>query len=466
MRKAIITCALGILAVVAQAQTVSPQRSTLSTKDLKNKVSLPTTPKWAHDAVIYEVNLRQFTPSGTLNEFTPQLERLKELGVKILWFMPVQPIGIKNRKGSLGSYYAVRDYMALNPEYGSMEDWIKMVNKAHQLGMKVIIDWVANHTAYDHHWTVSNPEFYNKDAKGNIIPPVADWHDVADLNFDNKELRLSMIEAMKFWLRATDIDGFRCDVAEMVPTDFWQDCIRELRSTKRDIFMLAEGEKVELHNKAFDMTYAWGVLHPMNDIAAGKKTVKALDDYLKEQENYPKSAIRMYFTSNHDENTWNGSNWEKMGDKSKAFAALTYAFKGMPLIYSGQEADMRKRLKFFDKDTIDFSKLPLLDFYQRLNKLKATEPALMTGEEGGELIRLNTGADEQVFAVIRKKDNSKVLFIFNLSDKKVKAKMDNADLAGEWISIFDSVGKPVAFKAQYSSTLEPWSYQVLRFKKP
>ena len=230
--------------------------------------------------------------------------------------------------------------------------------------------------------------------------------------------------------------------------------------------MLAEGEKAELHNKAFDMTYAWGVLHPMNDIAAGKKTVKALDEYLKEQESFPKSAVRMYFTSNHDENTWNGSNWEKMGDKSKAFAALTYAFKGMPLIYSGQEADMRKRLKFFDKDTIDFSKLPLLDFYQRLNKLKATEPALLTGEDGGELIRLNTGADEQVFAVIRKKDNSKVLFIFNLSDKKVKAKMDNADLAGEWISIFDSVGKPVAFKAQYSSTLEPWSYQVLRFKKP
>ena len=457
---------LGMLAVAAQAQTVSPQRSNLSAKDVKNKINIATTPKWAHDAVIYEVNLRQFTPSGTLNEFTPQLERLKDLGVKILWFMPVQPIGIKNRKGSLGSYYAVRDYMALNPEYGSMEDWIKMVNKAHQLGMKVIIDWVANHTAYDHHWTVSNPEFYNKDEKGNIIPPVADWHDVADLNFDNRELRNSMIEAMKFWLRATDIDGFRCDVAEMVPTDFWQDCIRELRSTKRDIFMLAEGEKAELHNKAFDMTYAWGVLHPMNDIAAGKKTVKALDDYLKEQENFPKSAIRMYFTSNHDENTWNGSNWEKMGDKSKAFAALTYAFKGMPLIYSGQEADMRKRLKFFDKDTIDFSKLPLLDFYQRLNKLKATEPALMTGEEGGELIRLNTGADEQVFAVIRKKDNSKVLFIFNLSDKKVKAKMDNADLAGEWISIFDAAGKPVAFKAQYSSTLEPWSYQVLRFKKP
>lgn len=457
---------LGMLAVASHAQTVSPQRSNLTTKDVKNKINLITTPKWAHDAAIYEVNLRQFTPSGTLNEFTPQLERLKDLGVKILWFMPVQPIGIKNRKGSLGSYYAVRDYMALNPEYGSMEDWIKMVNKAHQLGMKVIIDWVANHTAFDHHWTVSNPEFYNKDEKGNIIPPVADWQDVADLNFENKELRTAMIEAMKFWLRATDIDGFRCDVAEMVPTDFWQDCIRELRSTKRDIFMLAEGEKAELHNKAFDMTYAWGVLHPMNDIAAGKKTVKALDEYLKEQENFPKSAIRMYFTSNHDENTWNGSNWEKMGEKSKTFAALTYAFKGMPLIYSGQEADMRKRLRFFDKDTIDFSKLPLQDFYQRLNKLKATEPAMLTGEDGGELIRLNTGADEQVFAVIRKKDASKVLFILNLSDKKVKTKMDNADLAGEWISIFDTTGKPVAYKAQTSSTLEPWSYQVLRFKKP
>lgn len=420
---------------------------------------------WADNAVIYEVNLRQYTPSGSLREFMPHMDRLSQMGVKILWFMPMQPIGKLNRKGSLGSYYSISDYIALNPEYGSMEDWILMVKKAHQLGMKVILDWVANHTAFDHHWIKTNPEYYTRDEKGNIKPPVDDWTDVADLNYDNKEMRRAMIDAMKFWLRATDIDGFRCDVAELIPNDFWKDCIRELRQTKRDIFMLAEGEKAELHEAGFDMTYAWGALHTLNDIAAGKKTVKGIDEYLKTQALYPKNAYRMYFTSNHDENTWNGSNWEKMGDKSKAFAVLTYGLNGMPLIYSGQEADMRKRLKFFDKDTIDFSKLPLADFYTRLNKLKQTEPALNAAERGGEFNRLNTGADEQVIALVRKKDNSRVLFFINLSDKKAKVKMEHADLAGEWIDVFATDTKASTFKTQVSLTLEPWSYQVYRLKK-
>ena len=429
----------------------------------KGPVTLPS--KWSDNAVIYEVNLRQFTPSGTINEFVPQMDRLKEMGVKILWFMPIQPIGVKNRKGSLGSYYSIKDYMAVNPEHGTMEDWVVMVKKAHQLGMKVILDWVGNHTAFDHAWITSHPEYYTKDEKGNIIPPVADWSDVADLNYDNKEMRKAMTEAMKFWLRATDIDGFRCDVAEMIPVDFWQECIRELKQAKRDIFMLAEGEKANLHDKAFDATYTWNLFGSLNDIAAGKKTVKAIDDYLATQAEYPASAIRMYFTSNHDENSWHGSNWEKMGDKSKAFAVLTYGLKGMPLVYAGQEADMRKRLRFFDKDTIDFKNLSLNDFYTRLNKLKATEPALMHGERGGELLRLKTGADEQVFACLRKKDNSKVLFIVNLSGKKSKVKLDSEDLAGEWIDIFDAKGTPATSKSTYSTTLEPWSYQVLRYKK-
>ena len=429
----------------------------------KGPVTLPS--KWSDNAVIYEVNLRQFTPSGTINEFVPQMDRLKEMGVKILWFMPIQPIGVKNRKGSLGSYYSIKDYMAINPEHGTMEDWVVMVKKAHQLGMKVILDWVGNHTAFDHAWITSHPEYYTKDEKGNIIPPVADWSDVADLNYDNKEMRKAMTEAMKFWLRATDIDGFRCDVAEMIPVDFWQECIRELKQAKRDIFMLAEGEKANLHDKAFDATYTWNLFGSLNDIAAGKKTVKAIDDYLATQAEYPASAIRMYFTSNHDENSWHGSNWEKMGDKSKAFSVLTYALKGMPLIYAGQEADMRKRLRFFDKDTIDFKNLSLNDFYTRLNKLKSTEPALMHGERAGELVRLKTGSDEQVFACLRKKDTSKVLFIVNLSGKKSKVKLENEDLTGDWIDIFDAKGTPVPSKSIYSTTLEPWTYQVLRFKK-
>ncbi len=452
----------------AQNPQVQPTRPIMKNRPGTNaaRANLNTTPVWADNAVIYEVNLRQFTPSGTINEFSTHLERLSQMGVRILWFMPIQPIGIENRKGSLGSYYSIRDYLSVNPEHGTMDEWIAMVKKAHQLGMKVILDWVANHTAFDHAWTKSHPEWYTRDANGKIKPPVDDWTDVADLNYDNPELRKAMIENMKFWLNATDIDGFRCDVAEMVPLDFWKECIPALRSAKLDIFMLAEGEKPELHDKAFDMTYAWGMLHPMNEVATGKKTAKFIDDYLKAQESYPAEAHRMYFTSNHDENTWNGSNWDFMGEKSKTFAVLTYAFKGMPLIYTGQEADNRKRLRFFDKDTVDFSKLPLADFYTRLNKLKATEPALNSGKNGGELVKISPVGDEQVFACIRKKDGSRVLFLINLSGKKAKFKAENPDLEGEWIDVFGADDKvALTLKTKHSVTLEPWTYQVYRLKK-
>jgi glycosidase len=442
-----------------------PRPELRSQKPERPATNVGQLPKWIDNAVIYEVNLRQFTPSGTLREFMPHLDRLQQMGVKILWFMPVQPIGIKGRKGSLGSYYSIKDYYAINPEHGTMEEWNLMVKKAHQLGMKVILDWVGNHTSYDHAWITSHPEYYTKDDKGNIIPPVADWSDVADLNYDNKEMRQAMIDAMRFWLRASDIDGFRCDVAEMVPVDFWQECIRDLRQAKRDIFMLAEGEKVDLHNKAFDMTYTWSLFGSLNEIAAGKKNVKAIDEYLKAQELYPRNAVRMYFTSNHDENSWNGSNWEKMGEKSQAFSVLSYALNGMPLIYSGQEAGMKKRLRFFDKDTIDFRTLPLAEFYTRLNKLKATELAMVHGEKSGDFVRLKTGADEQVFACLRKKDNSKVLFVINLSAKNAKIKMENAELGGDWTEVFDAAGQSLPFKANVSLNLEPWTYKVYRFKK-
>jgi glycosidase len=213
-------------------------------------------PLWSINSTIYEVNLRQYAKNSSFKSFEKEIPRLKSMGVDILWFMPIHPIGVKERKGTLGSYYAVKDYKAVSEEFGTMDEFKHMVNYAHSIGMHVIIDWVGNHTSPDHNWTVTNPDFYTKGADGKFVPPVPDWSDVIDLNYDNKALRAAMIDAMKFWLTETKIDGFRCDVAEMVPIDFWVETQKELVAVYPNLFMLAEGEKPELH-AAFNMTYTW-----------------------------------------------------------------------------------------------------------------------------------------------------------------------------------------------------------------
>jgi len=429
-----------------------------------NTTKLAYPPSWSYVSNIYEVNIRQYTPSGTINEFSTHLPRLQQMGVDILWIMPVQPIGAKARKGSLGSYYSIKDYMGINPEMGSMEDWINMVQKAHDLGMKVILDWVGNHTAFDHYWTVNHPEYYVRDEKGQIKSPVDDWSDVADLNYDNKEMRQAMIQNMKFWLDASHIDGFRCDVAYMVPTDFWQDARRQLEMAKPGLFMLAEAEDMGLHKEAFDMSYGWKFHHLTVDIAKGKKNVNDIRTYIEEMKLWPPNAFTMYFTDNHDENSWQKTTQERYGDAHDAFAVLSFGMKGMPLIYSGQEANNAKVLRFFDKDTLDLSSFPKADFYARLIKLKKQELALMHGERGGELINVPNGKDESVFTFLRRKESSKVLFVLNLSAKAQKVKLNSMDIEGNAVSIFDSKGSPVAIKNGMSITLAPWQYIVYQYK--
>jgi glycosidase len=446
--------------------SIEAQMRIKAAKQTKNKISrVNYPPQWAYNSNIYEVNIRQYTPEGTINAFKSHLQRLQGMGVEILWIMPVQPIGVKARKGSLGSYYSISDYMAINPQMGSMEDWIDMVNEAHRLGMKVILDWVANHTAFDHHWTKIHPEYYNKDEKGNIKPPVDDWSDVADLNYDNKDLREAMIRSMKFWVDASDIDGFRCDVAYMVPTDFWQNARRVLEGSKKGLFMLAEAEDPKLHNKAFDMAYGWKLHHTMVDIAKGEKNVNDIRAYLKEIESWPPNAFHMYFTDNHDENSWQKSAYERFGESLEAFGVLTFGLKGMPLIYSGQEAANKKELRFFDKDTIDFSSLSMQSFYSKLLKLKRNQPALMHGERGGEYIDLKNGSDESVFSFIRQKEDSKILFVLNLSANNQKAKIKSPEIAGFTEDYFEKVSEPVAFKESLSLKLKPWEYKVYLYKK-
>lgn len=415
-------------------------------------------PEWSKNAVIYEVNIRQYTPEGTFKAFEQHLPRLKSMGVTLLWLMPINPVGIKNRKGTLGSYYAVKDYLGVNPEYGTKEDLRALIKKAHELGMHVIIDWVANHTSWDNNLVTEHPDWYTHDSTGKIIAPVPDWTDVADLNYDKKELREYMTNALIYWVKEADVDGFRCDVAGMLPISFWNHAVPKVRAVK-PVFMLAEEETPAMHDTAFDMTYSWNLFHMMNEIAKGSKTADMIDSVLlKESAKYPPDAYRMRFTTNHDENSWNGTEYERMGDGAKTFEVLCYTLPGMPLIYSGQESAFNRRLKFFDKDVIDWDNYPLAGFYTSLNMLKKDNPSLANGIAGGEMIKIKSDNDKHVYSFIRKKNNHAVFVISNLSPVLQKATLDGNIYAGDYKILFEN--KEILIKANLTVELKPWEYRV------
>lgn len=418
-------------------------------------------PAWSYNQTIYEVNLRQYTPGGTFNEFAEHLPELKKLGVGIIWLMPINPIGVKNRKGKLGSPYSVKDYTAINPRLGTMNDFKALVKEIHSLGMHVIIDWVADHTSWDNKLTVDHPDWYKKDSSGNFIPPVKNWSDVIALNYNNKDLRRYMINAMKFWVKDFDIDGFRCDVADMVPLSFWKEARPALDSVK-PVFMLAEAEKPAMH-QAFDMTYSWGFYKLMNKVAKGEKNASDIVKYLKEDiEEYPPDAFRMRFTTNHDENSWNGTVFERLGDAAPAFGALTVAVPGMPLLYGGQEAGLDKRLKFFEKDPIDWKKSKFRKLYTKLFNLKLNSKALLNGDEGGQMIYLSKPSEKNLLAFVRQKDDDKVTFVFNLSPKPLKEKIQNKLLRGNYTDLFD--GHVVSLGDSHIFDLKPWEFKILVLK--
>ena len=377
-----------------------------------------TYPERAKDMVIYEVNIRQYTPEGTFAAFSSHLPRIEALGADILWIMPIQPIGEEKRKGGLGSYYSIQDYTAINPEFGTMEDFKNLVEEAHSRGMIVILDWVANHTSWDHAW-MENEGYHTKDSLGNVISPVADWSDVADLNYDNVDMQNDMIAALQFWVNEADIDGFRCDVAGFVPMEFWNQAKDSLDVVK-DVFMLAEWDEPEMHKDAFHMTYGWGLHHEMNAIAKGEKNVDSLIAFLdKDHERYPEGAIRMNFTTNHDENSWNGTVFERFGEGHQAFAVLAFTLQGMPLIYSGQEAGLNRRLAFFEKDSVDWSDIKFQSFYASLVELKHKNPALYNGSYGGKASFVDTG-NPMVIAYTREKEENRVSVLINLSEDPQK----------------------------------------------
>ncbi|HET6558853.1 MAG TPA: alpha-amylase family glycosyl hydrolase [Prolixibacteraceae bacterium] len=415
-------------------------------------------PEWSNDAVMYEVNVRQYTPEGTFKAFETHLPRLKELGVEILWFMPIHPISEKNRKGTLGSYYSVRDFKAVNPEFGTMADFKSLVNQAHDMGFKVIIDWVGNHTGWDNQWIADHKEWYTQDSLGNVIPPVADWSDVADLNYENQELRKAMLDALKFWVREANIDGYRCDFAGGVPTDFWETARPALDSIKPVIMLAENQDQMNLLNKAFNLNYGWKFHHLMNEVAQGKKNAMHLDSLLAVEDSiYPQNTYSLQFTSNHDENSWNGTEYERLGDAVKTMAVLSFTVPGMPLIYTGQEAGLNKRLQFFEKDSIDWTNLEMQEFYKKLIQLKKDQPALWNGEAGGELISISTDMPRMVLAFSREKDQNQVLAVFNMTGQPVEATLE-AEKKGNYKEYFS--GETMEIKKGTKVSLDKWGYKV------
>lgn len=394
----------------------------------------PRHPAWSRNANLYEVNLRQYSQDGTLKAFAASLPRLKAMGVDIVWLMPIHPIGQKDRKGTLGSYYAVRDYGAVNPDYGTMDDLKAMVKQAHALGMHVILDWVGGHTAWDHPWIEQHPDWYKKNDKGDITfvtfkneaGGIEEWTDVAGLDYDNKDLRKAMIAAMAFWVKEAGVDGFRCDAAGQAPTDFWNEARAQLDKIK-PVFMLAEANLPEHHDKAFDASYDWPLNEIMKKITRGEAGAAELRAYVANPpKTFPRDAYRLEFTNNHDINSWQGADKDLYGPAFGAMAVLSYTLPGIPLVYNGQEARLDKKLAFFEKDPIDWKTYELEGFYAGLNALKKENPALWNGTAGGAVQMLEVGNDK-LFAFKRQQGANTVRVIVNPTNQVQKYKLAGDD---------------------------------------
>ncbi|SFN39479.1 Glycosidase [Bizionia echini] len=455
------------------AKQVSSKVETVETETAQLE---PISDSIMETAVIYEANIRQYSPEGTFDAFTKDIPQLKQLGVKVIWLMPVFPISETKRKATggenskfasdfpeeeqskyLGSYYAVSDFTKINPEFGTIEDFRELVAQAHENGIYVILDWVPNHTGWDHTWIKNHPDYYTQNEAGEIIHPKdTDWTDVADLNYDNQDMRKEMIADMEYWITNENIDGFRCDVAGSVPTDFWEQAIPELRKQK-DIFMLAEAWEPELlKGNLFDMAYAWDGHHLLNSLAKQEKSLKDFKTYIDKVSNdYEANDILMNFVTNHDENSWNGTVKERMGKASEVMTALTYVLPGMPLIYSGQEYDLDHRLKFFEKDSFPKNKGNTWKLLEQLGVLKQTNDAINGGKNPASFKILET-SNVNILKIEREKNGKKLVFIANISDA---VQTEKNTLVGTFLDYM--ADKTVDFKADETIALQPWEYKIL-----
>lgn len=418
-----------------------------------------THPEWSKNAAIYQLNTRQFTQEGTFKAAQSELPRLKDLGADIIWLMPIHAIGEKNRKGTLGSPYAVKDYYSLNPEFGTLQDLKNFVKEAHNQGMYVILDWVANHTAWDNVLVEQHPDWYDKDYKGDFRPtPWWDWSDIIDLDFSKPEVRKYMTEAMIYWVKEANIDGYRCDAAGFVPIEFWNNARAELDAIK-PVFMLAEWESRDLHAKAFDMTYAWTWNEAMHQICMGDADVNKMYVYYSWNEKFfPENSMRMTFVSNHDMNSWEGTMYEQFGDGLEAAIVLSVVGEGMPLIYNGQEAGNTKRLEFFEKDPIQWKEDPIGDLYKDLFILMKENTALWHAKWGATMVKVPNNFESEVLSFVRENENDKVFAVFNFSDKAKSLKFKETLYHGKYSDF--TTEEQVTLDENSNLELAPWGYKV------
>ena len=463
--KALLAMTAGALALATTPATAQTAAQNAKMKPLSSPLYKPkplvtiSAPDWAKSATLYELNTRQFTAEGTFKAAQQQLPRLKAQGVDIIWLMPIHPIGEKNRKGTLGSYYAVKDYFGVNPEFGTVADLKAFVDAAHKQGMYVILDWVANHTAWDNPLT-KDMRNYEKDWQGKPHPtPWWDWSDIIDLNYDRPQVRQHVMEAMKYWVRDVGVDGFRADVAGYVPIDFWETTRAELDNIK-PVFMLAEWSSRDLHYGAFDATYAWDWYNAMHNIAQGKADATALYGYYSAKESsFPRAAMQMTFVENHDKNSWEGTQFEAFGDALEAAITLSVVGEGIPLLHNGQEACNTKRLEFFEKDPIAWKPCHLADHYRKLFAYKKANPALWNGKWGAKMEKVENDKPKEIFSFIRRGANNTVFAAFNFSKAPVTFRLSDGHAAGTYKDYAD--GKTVTLKADDTITIPAWGYRVM-----
>jgi alpha-amylase len=412
---------------------------------------------WLNHTNVYEVNLRQYTEEGTFTAFAKHLPRLKQMGVKTLWFMPLTPIAQEQKKGSMGSYYACSDYTSVNPEFGTLHDFKSLVKQAHKLGFRVIIDWVANHTGWDHVWTTEHPDWYEKDEETGTFRRASGMDDIIELDFRNTGMRKAMIEAMMFWVRECDIDGFRCDLAFWVPLDFWIEAKKELDKVK-ELFWLAEADPLDHpeYMQVFDAAYSWTWMHKTEDFF---KNGLHLHDLIVVLEKYRQApGIKAWFTSNHDENTWNGTEYEKYGNAALLLAVFSCTWPGIPLIYSGQELPNLKRLQFFDKDVIEWNEvLQLHEFYKTLLHLQTSNPALKLNSK---FFRIHSSGDEKVLGYLRKSGAVEIVVLLNFSGSFVRLELFDCRVGGRFENVFNS--QVVDFGKDRFLEIKEWQFLVLR----
>lgn len=465
MKKAIMTALAmaALLASPASADSHAKAERAIPARYQPQSLAQVRNPDWSKNAVIYQINTRQFTPEGTFAAAQKQLPRLKALGVDIIWLMPIHPIGEKNRKGSLGSPYAVKDYKAVNPELGTLADLKAFVDAAHAQGMKVILDWVANHSAWDNPLVADHPDWYVRDWKGDFHPtPWWDWADIIDFDYSKPALRQYMTGALVYWVKTAGIDGYRADVAGYVPIDFWENARAELEAVK-PVFMLAEWQTRDLHRRAFDASYSWELYDSLHNIAQGKANATALYGYYSAHESsWPREAMRMSFSENHDKNAWEATQYEAFGNALEAVIALSFAGDGIPLIHNGQEACNAKRLEFFERDPINWNRDPdckLGDLFKRLAAFRHANRATWNGKWGAKMEKVENSAPTQLFSLIRRGTGNTVFAAFNLSDKPVRATLSDAHAAGRYRNFSNNSG--VTLAAGDEIRLEPWGWMLL-----